>query len=123
MSDIQLFGISNCDTVKKALAWFASQGVGVQWHDFKKMGVPEPQLELWLRKVGWEKLLNRQGTTWRKLDELERNQVVDATSAKAVMCKAPSTIRRPVVQWPSGMVTVGFEMTIFAQQLKLQSNP
>ncbi len=122
-SSINLFGISNCDTVKKTLAWFASQGVGVQWHDFKKTGVPVPQLDAWLHKLGWEKLLNRQGTTWRKLGETERAQVVDMLSAKAVMLKAPSTIRRPVVQWPSGLVTVGFDVVLFAQQLKLVSSP
>ena len=64
-----LYGIPNCDTVKKARAWLAEHGVDVQFHDFKKQGVPEAELDHWLATVGWEKLLNRQGTTWRKLDE------------------------------------------------------
>ena len=66
--NIVLYGIPNCDTVKKARAWLADQGVAYAFHDFKKGGVPPERLDAWLRSAGWEKLLNRQGSTWRKLD-------------------------------------------------------
>ena len=65
---MKLYGIPNCDTVKRARAWLAGQGTAYDFHDFKKGGVPEARLDAWLKAVGWERLLNRQGTTWRKLD-------------------------------------------------------
>jgi len=117
MSRITVYGIPNCDTVKKARAWFAAQGVETGWHDFKKQGVPEDELGTWLRSVGWDKLLNRQGTTWRKLDDATKAAVVDAASARAVMLAQPSVIRRPVVQWADGQVSAGFDAMAFAQRL------
>jgi Spx/MgsR family transcriptional regulator len=103
-----LYGISNCDTVKKARAWLSEQGVDYSFHDFKKLGVPETQLDSWLKAAGWEKLLNRQGTTWRKLDPATQTRVTDAKSARALMLEQSSVIKRPVVEWPDGSVTVGF---------------
>ena len=73
---ITLFGIPNCDTVKKARTWLAAQGLEHQFFDFKKQGVPEKELELWLKALGWEPLVNTRGTTWRKLDEATRAAVV-----------------------------------------------
>ena len=78
---ITLYGIPNCDTVKKARTWLTAQGVVVTFHDFKKQGVPEQQLDQWLATLGWDKLLNRQGQTWRKLDATAQAAVVDAPSA------------------------------------------
>ena len=106
---ITLYGIPNCDTVKRARAWLAERAAPVAFHDFKKAGVPGPQLDRWLQAVGWERLLNRQGTTWRKLDEATRAAVTDAGSARALMLAQPSVIKRPVVQWTDGAVTVGFD--------------
>jgi arsenate reductase (glutaredoxin) len=103
-----LHGIPNCDTVKRARAWLSQLGVAHAFHDFRKAGVPEDRLDRWLQALGWEHVLNRQGTTWRKLDELERAQVVDAASARALMLRHPSVIKRPVVDWPDGTSTVGF---------------
>jgi arsenate reductase len=114
---IILHGIANCDTVKKARAWFADANAEVVWHDFKKQGVPDDGLDRWLLAVGWEKLLNRQGTTWRKLDDADKAAVTDATSAKALMLSQSSVIKRPVVQWPDGAVTVGFDAGDFARRL------
>jgi Spx/MgsR family transcriptional regulator len=105
---LTLYGIPNCDTVKKARAWLTGQGMAHQFHDFKKQGVPEAQLDHWLARAGWEKLLNRQGTTWRKLDATTQAGVTDAASARALMLAQPSLIKRPVAQWPDGTVTVGF---------------
>ena len=115
---ITLYGIPNCDTVKKARAWLAEHGVEVQFHDFKKQGVPEPQLDRWLKTAGWEKLLNRQGTTWRKLDDATKAAVTDAKSARALMLAQPSVIKRPVVEWSASGVTVGFDAADWQNRMK-----
>ncbi len=103
-----VYGIPNCDTVKKARTWLTDQGLNEAFHDFKKQGVPEAQLETWLAALGLETLLNRKGTTWRKLDAAVQASVTDSASAKKVMLEHASTIKRPVIAWPSGQVTVGF---------------
>ena len=92
-----LYGIPNCDTVKKARAWLAERGVEVVFHDYKKQGVPEAELRAWVKTLGWETLLNRKGTTWRKLDAARQAAVTDAASAIALMLEQPSVIRRPVL--------------------------
>jgi Spx/MgsR family transcriptional regulator len=104
---ITLYGIPNCDTVKKSRQWMAENGHEALFHDFKKQGVPE-SIEAWEKKVGWEALLNRKGTTWRKLDADVQARVTDANSALALMREQPSVIKRPVVVWGRGQVTVGF---------------
>ena len=107
-----LYGIRNCDTVKRARAWLDTHQHAYLFHDFKVQGVPVPALDDWLAGVGWETLLNRQGTSWRKLDEATRAGVTDAASARAVMLATPSVIKRPVVVWAAGAragVTVGFK--------------
>ncbi len=104
-----LYGIANCDTVKRARGWLAEQGIAASFHDFKKSGVPATRLDAWLAAVGWERLLNRKGTTWRKLDDRTRDDVVDAASARALMLAQPGVIKRPVVEWASGPITVGFD--------------
>ena len=109
-----LYGIANCDTVKRARAWLAGQGVAVQFHDFKKAGVPAPALHAWITALGWERLINRQGSTWRQLDDATRAAVVDAASASALMQAQPSVIKRPVVAWPDGGFSVGFDPEAFA---------
>jgi len=114
MSSITVYGIPNCDTVKKARLWLAAHGVAYSWHDFKKQGVP-PQLDGWVQSVGWAKLLNTQGTTWRKLDDAQKAAVTDAQAACQLMRAQPSVIRRPVVCWADGRVTVGFSEALFAQ--------
>ncbi|MFN0185788.1 MAG: ArsC family reductase [Aquabacterium sp.] len=107
---VTLYGIPNCDTVKRARAWLAAQpGVEVNFHDFKKAGVPPQRLQAWTAAAGWERLLNRAGTTWRKLDEARRAAVTDAASAHGLMLAEPSVIKRPVVEWPDGAITVGFD--------------
>jgi arsenate reductase len=105
---IVVYGIPNCDTVKKARLWLAEQGVAYEFHDFKKHGLPDAQLDEWLTRCGWERLLNRKGTTWRKLDTKQQGTVHDAASAKALMQANPSVIKRPVVDW-GGDITVGFD--------------
>ena len=103
-----VYGIPNCDTVKKARTWLADHGLDATFHDFKKQGVPAAEVDTWLAAVGWEILLNRKGTTWRKLDPALQASVTDSASAKKVMLEHASTIKRPVIAWPSGQITVGF---------------
>lgn len=104
-----LYGIPHCDTVKKARAWLTEHGVAHSFHDFKKQGVPEAALDRWLAAAGWEKLVNRKGTTWRGLDEATRAAVVDSASARALLLQHASVIKRPVVEWADGAITVGFD--------------
>ena len=105
---ITLYGIPNCDTVKKARAWLQERGVDHAFHDFKKQGVPPTQLDDWLGIVGWETLVNRKGTTWRKLDAARQAAVRDAASARELMLAQASVIKRPVVEHPGGLL-VGFD--------------
>ena len=105
---IILYGIPNCDTVKKARAWLDERGIVHTFHDFKKQGIEARQLASWSEAAGWETLLNRKGTTWRRLDEVARAGVVDAGSAQALMLANTSLIKRPVVEW-GGQITVGFD--------------
>ena len=114
MNTITLYGIPNCDTVKKARAHLAEQNIAYVFHDFKKQDVPTALMDIGLETIGWEKLLNRAGTTWRKLDEAVQASVVDAASAKAVMLANPSTIKRPVILWTANRVTVGFKPSEWA---------
>jgi arsenate reductase len=106
---VRLYGIPNCDTVKRARAWLAAEGIDVVFHDFKKAGAPAARLDAWLHDAGWERLLNRQGNTWRQLDDAQKAAVTDTASARALMLAQPSVIKRPVVEWPDGRLTVGFD--------------
>lgn len=110
---IVLYGIPNCDTVKKARAWLTGNSLAYQFHDFKKQGVPAGRLREWMAQCGWERLVNRQGTTWRKLDTKEQAAVTDAASAQALMQAHPSVIKRPVVEW-GDEITVGFDPAAWA---------
>ena len=115
---LTLYGIPNCDTVKKARAWLAERGVDHAFHDFKKQGVPPEHLARWLAAAGWDKVLNRQGTTWRKLDAAAQAAVHDAASAADLLLREPSAIKRPVVEWRRGAhtrITVGFDAALWTQ--------
>lgn len=105
---ITVYGIANCDTVKKARTWLTDQGLTHTFHDFKKSGVPADRLTQWADALGWERLLNRQGTTWRKLDAATQARARDSAGAQALMAEQPSLIKRPVVEWPDG-VSLGFQ--------------
>lgn len=113
-----IYGIANCDTVKRARAWLADQGVEAQFHDFKKQGVPAELLPTWLAAFGRDRLVNRAGTTWRKLDDAAKAAVVDDATATALMLAEPSVIKRPVVQWPGGEWTLGFSAEAFEKSAR-----
>jgi len=110
---ITLYGITNCDTVKKARAWLGEHDVPYEFHDFKKQGVPTARLDAWVSQVGWDKLVNRKGTSWRKLDPATQDGVKDAASARALMLAQSSVIKRPVVEW-GDETTVGFDAAAWA---------
>ena len=104
-----LYGIPNCDSVKKARAWLSARGTAYTFHDFKKDGLPPTNLDQWILAAGWEQVLNRKGTTWRKLEEATREAVTDAASARALMRVHPTLVKRPVIEWDDGRITVGFD--------------
>ncbi|NEV61498.1 ArsC family reductase [Thiorhodococcus minor] len=93
---LKLYGIPNCGTVKKARAWLDAKGIEYAFHDYKKAGLDEQQLSAWVAELGWESLLNRRGTTWRKLPEGVRAGI-DEASAIRLMLESPSIIRRPLL--------------------------
>lgn len=108
MSDgVTLYGIPNCDTVKKARAWLAGRGVDYGFHDYKKAGVDPDRLAGWVARMGWEKLLNRAGTTFRKLPDSDKAEL-DTARAMALMIAHPSLIRRPVVEAGDALL-IGFD--------------
>ena len=122
-SSLQVFGIPNCDTVKKARVWLSAQGLAYDFIDFKKQGLPEAQVQTWIAQLGWQALLNTRGTTWRQLSDEERAGVTDAATASAVMRAQPSLIRRPVVQWQAGEVSVGFDPAAWLARLETPGAP
>jgi len=102
-----LYGIRNCDTMKKAWTWLDEHGVTYDFHDYKKAGAPRARLEAWAAQVGWERLLNRAGTTFKKLPDADK-QGLDQAKAIALMLAQPSMIKRPVVE-TQGRLLVGFK--------------
>jgi len=103
-----MYGIPNCDTVKKARAWLADNGIEFDFHDYKKAGVPVAALEEWVAEHGWEVVLNRAGTTFKKLPD-EDKAGLDAAKAIALMTAQPSMIKRPVLTLTSAGTLVGFK--------------
>jgi arsenate reductase len=110
---IAIYGIKNCDTMKKARAWLDKHKVDYDFHDYKAAGIERERLERWTKKVGWETLLNRAGTTFRKLPDKDKNSVTEA-KAIALMLKQPSMIKRPVVDAGGGKLLVGFKPEQYA---------
>lgn len=116
-AQIHVYGIANCDTVKKARQWLTAQQLDFAFHDFKKEPPTAEQVQTWQQAVGWEKLLNRQGQTWRKLDADAQARIQDAASAAAFLLQQPSAIKRPAVQWADGRITIGFNADTWAGNL------
>ena len=112
---IDLYGIPNCDTVKKARAWLGERGLSYAFHDYKKDGADPVRLAQWADAVGWEALLNTRGTTFRKLPEGDRANI-DRAKALVLMEAHPSMIKRPVVEHPGGLL-VGFDAMSWSQAL------
>lgn len=104
---ITLYGIPNCDTVKKARTWLDAQGVAYAFHDYKKAGVTAAKLKAWCKALGWEVVLNRAGTTFRKLPDAAKADL-DPAKAVALMLEQPSMIKRPIVEYKGGLL-IGFK--------------
>ena len=104
---VTLYGIPNCDTMKKARSWLADQGVDYVFHDYKKAGIDAERLRGWVERVGWEILLNRRGMMWRKVPQEVKDRI-DEETAIALMLETPSIIKRPVLETDTGL-HVGFK--------------
>ncbi|MBG6201158.1 arsenate reductase [Labrenzia sp. EL_13] len=119
---MKVYGIKNCDTVKKARKFLEEVGVNYEFHDYKKDGVNGDKLAEFVSEFGWDTVLNKRGTTWRKLDEATRDAVTDADSAVAVMIENPSAIKRPIVEGARknfiGFDPVSWEMALEMGELK-----
>lgn len=107
-----IYGIKACSTMQKAQAWLAAHGVDAIFHDYKKSGIDAETLSAWCAKAGWEKLLNRSGTTFRKLNEADKHDL-DAARAQTLMLRQPSMIRRPVLV-RNGRILIGFSPETYA---------
>ena len=112
---LTLYGIKNCDTVKKARAWLDERGIAYTFHDYKVAGVDENKLRAWVDEFGWEKVLNRAGTTFRKLPDADKERL-DADKAVRLMLAQPSMIKRPIIESGTGNIA-GFQSEGYAASL------
>ena len=112
---VTMYGIRNCDTIKKARAWLDANGVAYAFHDYKAVGIDAARLARWIDALGWEALLNRAGTTFRKLPDADKADL-DAGKATALMLAQLSMIKRPVLEYPGGILA-GFKPEIYARAL------
>lgn len=106
---LKVYGIPNCDTVKKAMVWLKNKGIAYEFHDFKKLGISETKLEEWLTQVPYDKLVNRAGTTFKKLTDEEKAKITDNASAIALMLEKTSVIKRPIVE-SDKILAMGFKV-------------
>ena len=113
---IRVYGIKNCDTMKKAFLWLEEHGIAFEFIDYKKAGVVEAEIDRWCQQVGWEKLLNTRGLMWRKIDVSEK-EPLNAATARRLMVQYPSVIKRPVVDTGKQLM-VGFSETEFEQLIR-----
>jgi arsenate reductase (glutaredoxin) len=114
-----IYGIKNCDTMKKARAWLDSHGVAYDFHDYKSEGIAKAKLKQWSDELGWETLLNRAGTTFRKLPDGDK-QGLNETKAIALMLAQPSMIKRPVLELGAKLL-VGFQPDVYAKEVKTRT--
>ncbi|WP_447639839.1 MULTISPECIES: ArsC family reductase [Chitinophagaceae] len=108
-----LYGIKNCNTVKKAVDWLQQHKVEFQFHDYKKDGISKEKLTSWTKQVSWENLVNKKGTTWRALPKEEKENVKNVSSAIALMQEKTSVIKRPLIEKDGHVVTLGFDESEF----------
>jgi arsenate reductase (glutaredoxin) len=113
---ITIYGIKNCDTMKRARAWLDQRGIEYSFHDYKTAGIERDRLERWSKKVGWEALLNRNGTTFRQLPDKDKSSL-DAGKALSLMLAQPSMIKRPVLELGGGKLLVGFSPELYERSV------
>jgi arsenate reductase (glutaredoxin) len=112
-----IYGIKNCNTVKTALDWLKKNMVEIEFHDYKTKGISEAKLKQWSKEVGWEKLVNTRGTTWRQLDEATRQKVTNEAAAIALMMERTSVIKRPLIEKDNKIVALGFDEAVYKKML------
>ncbi|WP_456310301.1 ArsC family reductase [Serratia proteamaculans] len=117
----KLYGIKNCDTIKKARKYLESQGVDYQFHDYRADGLDAALLQRFIDTLGWQALLNTRGTTWRKLEESERNAVDNPATALKLMLAQPAIIKRPLLCAPDGSMLLGFSETTYTPFIQEKS--
>ncbi|OWF80551.1 ArsC family reductase [Yersinia rohdei] len=110
---LRLYGIKNCDTIKKARRWLEEQGIAYQLHDYRVDGLSDDLLQSFINKLGWEPLLNTRGTTWRKLPPAQREAIIDAQTAKVLMLEQPAIIKRPLLEAANGAMLLGFSIETY----------
>ncbi|EOE4442654.1 ArsC family reductase [Providencia stuartii] len=110
-----MYGIKNCDTIKKARRYLEDNGINYQFHDYRVEGIDDALLSTLIAQLGWEVLVNKRGTTWRKLSDAEKNAVVDAESAKKVLLAEPAMIKRPILVSADNRYLVGFSADEYQQ--------
>jgi len=115
---MKLYGIPNCNTVKKARIWLEAHGVACEFHDFKKQGVTSAMLSGWLKQVGWQKLLKKTGPTWGQLPDAVKTSIVDDATALALMLEKPNVIKRPVLERNGKVLALGFDENTY-ENMKL----
>ncbi len=114
---VRIYGIKNCDSMKKAFAWLAERNIPYEFHDYKKLGVPRERLIAWCKVLGWKTLLNNKGSTWRKLTP-EQQDIATQSKAVALMMEHASVIRRPMVETEGGHLLAGFDPMMFESFVK-----
>jgi len=115
----KLYGIPNCNTVKKARDWLAQHDIAIEFHDFKKHGLDVVTAQSWLQQTDWTKLINRSGLTWRGLPEQHKQGIQDASAALALMLEKTSVIKRPVLEQNGKLLHVGFDATAYSKIFNL----
>ena len=110
-----VYGIKNCDTVKSAIAWLKRNEVGFEFHDYKTKGIEERKLKDWCKQVGWESLLNKRGTTWRKLTQSEQAEVDNEKAAILLMLSKTSIIKRPLIEKNERIIALGFDENSYSK--------
>lgn len=109
LSFMIIYGIKNCNTVKAALGWLKKKKVNYDFHDYKAKGITEAKLKAWSKQVGWESLVNKRGTTWRKLDEAVQRKITNEKAAIALMMEKTSVIKRPLIEKDGKVLALGFD--------------
>lgn len=114
---VEVYGIKNCNTVKKSLDWLTQNGISYNFHDYKKEPASLDKLQQWQKNTPWETLLNKKGTTWKKLSPEEQANVVDADTANVVLLQNNSMIKRPVIEWGDDLI-VGFDENVYTEKIE-----
>ncbi|AYD46715.1 ArsC family reductase [Arachidicoccus soli] len=108
-----VYGIKNCNTVKKSLTYLDEHKIAYRFHDYKKEGITKAKLKDWSSQLGWEKLVNKKGSTWRMLDDATKNKVTSETKAIELMMEKTSVIKRPLIENGTKVIALGFEEEVY----------